>query len=305
MLKVKKFCFALLQYLPFIAILFVFIKYYGYRELSLPQIESWPFFLCSLLSLFFVFFMRSVIWMYVLLICGLRINLKLAFVSKNIALLMKYIPGKVWAHAGTAGFLWKKGFAPDRVFLLSLFTQILTIISGLLAGCFGMFFLDKNILEWEKSIFILLPLAVVFAVIYLCRNKLLEKMGPFWALFRSFSIFRLVFIFVFYFVHWLVLGFSYLLLFNSLGFSLSGAVIFLQPLANNIGMLAMFVPSGMGVREGMMALYLDQLGLGLAIGTYLAIISRIWFLLVEVILFFVSWILELQSRLGSGAIARR
>ena len=60
------------------------------------------------------------------------------------------------------------------------------------------------------------------------------------------------------------------------------------PLAANIGVLAFFAPGGIGIRETMIVIYLNQLGLSIAEATTIALASRLWFLFGEAFLFVVG-----------------
>ncbi|MEX0928342.1 MAG: hypothetical protein WD266_08950 [Balneolales bacterium] len=56
-------------------------------------------------------------------------------------------------------------------------------------------------------------------------------------------------------------------------------------LATNIGIIAIFAPGGLGVREAVIVGYLNYIGLSLAEATTISIASRLWFLAGEVFLF--------------------
>ena len=68
--------------------------------------------------------------------------------------------------------------------------------------------------------------------------------------------------------------------------------ILLQPLANNIGIIATFAPSGLGVREGVMIGYLYLAGETVNSASNIAIASRIWFFFVEIIVFLIGLVLK-------------
>lgn len=291
MCRIKKAGLIFLQYLPIIAVVFVFFKYYDYHSLSFPRITDWLTLTFSLVFLLSVFLLRTMLWWYVLRVGKIRISFREAFASRNIALLMKYIPGKVWTHVGTTGYLWNKGCVADKVFVLSVFAQCLSILAGLLVGSVGLYFLGPDILKYGSNIVFILFLIVFLGVFYFYKERIGKKVRPFLQVLKSFDRKRLFLVLSLYAAHWIVLGFSFLLFFNALGFHLSWPVLFLQPLANNLGIIAVFAPSGMGVREGAMMMYLNGLGVGAAHASYLAIVSRVWFLAVEVFLFVVAWLL--------------
>jgi uncharacterized membrane protein YbhN (UPF0104 family) len=58
------------------------------------------------------------------------------------------------------------------------------------------------------------------------------------------------------------------------------------------GILAIFLPGGIGVREGIMTAYLSALGIELELAITIATLSRLWFITGEVFIFLMALILK-------------
>ena len=63
-------------------------------------------------------------------------------------------------------------------------------------------------------------------------------------------------------------------------------------LALCVGFLALAVPGGLGVREGILVAYLTYAGFDLQQATTISIASRLWFLIGECFIFFTGFILD-------------
>ncbi|MFC2114325.1 hypothetical protein ACFLRI_03150, partial [Bacteroidota bacterium] len=64
------------------------------------------------------------------------------------------------------------------------------------------------------------------------------------------------------------------------------------PLASTAGMLAIIIPGGLGVREGILTYALHQSGMLLEIAGSISILARLWFISGELFVFIVALILK-------------
>jgi uncharacterized membrane protein YbhN (UPF0104 family) len=92
-------------------------------------------------------------------------------------------------------------------------------------------------------------------------------------------------------LHWLVLGLAFALFFRAVDVDAGWYPVLFQPLAINLGVLAIVVPGGLGVREGAMAAYLTLSDIEPAHGLALAVAARIWFFAGEVLAFLLGMLL--------------
>lgn len=59
-------------------------------------------------------------------------------------------------------------------------------------------------------------------------------------------------------------------------------------LSVSYGLLAVFMPGGLGVREGIIVLVLTATGLDVKVATTISVISRIWFISGEIFIFLMA-----------------
>jgi uncharacterized protein (TIRG00374 family) len=93
-------------------------------------------------------------------------------------------------------------------------------------------------------------------------------------------------------ISWLMLGGAYLVFMRAVGFNVGFFPLLLQPLANNIGIISFFAPSGLGVRESVMVGYLVLAGIPTREAISIAVVCRLWFFAEEVFIFIVGLVVD-------------
>ncbi len=78
--------------------------------------------------------------------------------------------------------------------------------------------------------------------------------------------------------------------------SLPFSIAFAFALAGSIGILSVFAPGGLGVREGILTAFLTMAGIAVQDATTIAVTSRLWFLTGEVFIFLVAFFLDRSRR---------
>jgi len=176
--------------------------------------------------------------------------------------------------------------------------QIINNLTGFLVGSAGLLIYLEGSYQ-GLGLFVIISVGIILFFLFsnerefvflnwLQRLKLIKKpLNTF-----SYNLPACTDIFLLLLLQWIILGVSYFYFFKSAYFDVDLSVIFFQPLANNIGMISVFTPGGLGVREGFMVFYLSQLGFQLQEATLMAVISRFWFFLVEFIVFIISVVIE-------------
>jgi uncharacterized membrane protein YbhN (UPF0104 family) len=69
-------------------------------------------------------------------------------------------------------------------------------------------------------------------------------------------------------------------------------IAFAFALGGSIGILSIFAPGGLGVREGILTAYLTLAGIAVQDATTIAVASRLWFLAGEIFIFFTALLLD-------------
>lgn len=212
--------------------------------------------------------------------------------SAGLSIFGKYIPGRLWVLLGRSAYVEKHSeHNLGSLSLLSFKEQIISIWVGFFLGLIG-YNLAGNfsyggvtgMLVWlgiTPFIFSSLLPNIVNNVMKRVMKREVNISPLDWHMIRRVVPYSLL--------NWGIWGIGFYFLVQAL---VSQDVPLLTglcfPLAANIGVLAFFAPGGIGVRETMIVIYLNQLGLSVAEATTIAIASRLWFLLGEVFLFAVG-----------------
>jgi uncharacterized membrane protein YbhN (UPF0104 family) len=107
------------------------------------------------------------------------------------------------------------------------------------------------------------------------------------------SGFKLSLYHVFLWASW-TLGFYFFGLSIEDSFSLNLAFVF--PISVVYGVLAIIMPGGIGVREGIITAYLVMSGVELELATTISVLSRLWFVLGEIFIFLLAFILNIRKQ---------
>ena len=198
----------------------------------------------------------------------------------------KYVPGKVWALMGMVYLLRDEGYAAPPVLVSAVLNQALSIVSGsvlsvvvLGAGAFG------GLPAW----FMVAILAMAALVLY---PPFLQKLINFGlrlvgrdSVEIPLSFGRIALLFICYVGTWVIYGGAFWLLLVSIGVQPGGSIMKIVAIFTAsylVGFLALFVPGGLGVREGALALLAGPL-LPTGLAAPVAVLSRIWLTVTELI----------------------
>ncbi len=98
-------------------------------------------------------------------------------------------------------------------------------------------------------------------------------------------------------LYWILWSFGFYYFVSSMTMMeipLSGGLAF--PLSASLGIAAVIAPGGLGVREGIMGIYLKLVGLSLAEAATVAVAARLWFLTGEVFFFITGVVADRWAR---------
>jgi uncharacterized membrane protein YbhN (UPF0104 family) len=211
----------------------------------------------------------------------------------NASSLTKYVPGKVWSYALQMYWLVKAGFSKSLIVYVNLINLSISIITSLIVGL-GYLLFSPGIFPF-MVIFSLLLILVLFDVFFIIFNSSVTNgmISLFNRMFhrdiKYFDISHRLLIDL-HLVHFLAafcFGIGAYLLCNGIGFVVAPGKILLVMssllISDVIGFLAVIVPGGLGVREGVMYLMLNNVSTG-ALSLILPIASRIVNMVVDVVL---------------------
>jgi len=270
------------------------------------QVKEAPFTLKSfplLLSTFifiFSYFIQIWAWYLITVKLEIAINFQETLESWFYSQLGKYLPGKVWLLLGRFYFYESKGKSREKI-SLALYLEVLTILlaAGLLSVIGTVSFKEANPFYPKKeNWWMFLLLILVFLSLY---PKFLQKILN-WILilfrkepvilsisYRDISWILLVCIF-----SWIIGGIGFWIFVDSV-FSISSQhILFLTgalAFSSILGLIAIFAPSGLGVREGALVYLLSYTMPG-SVAVIISILTRIWMTLIEIGLIGVVYLLS-------------
>ncbi len=262
---------------------------------------SWQFnpwlLAASLILLAGTLFYMIVLWRWLLARLGSRIPLKSAFRIFSLSSLGRYLPGKVWQVVGMVYLGKREGVRPEAGVWAALLAQILAVLSGILIVVFS-FLIEQErlltpllerigVLQRVSLWWLILPLAAILILLHprilaWATNLLLKilKRAP---IRFELSYWGLLGFFLLYIISWLLYGTAFYLFLTSVNpLPITDWILVTGGFAGAyiVGLLAIFVPGGLGVREGLLAVFLAGL-VGSGVAVALSFGQRLWFTAVE------------------------
>jgi hypothetical protein len=284
------------KYFIYISLVFLVIALIKADYLVIPKIHSYFYLVLSIIFLFTGFIFNCVSWKKVINKSDLKVNFKNSIASVGLSIFGKYIPGKIWTIIGKAGYISEKyNYSFKKISSLSLNAQFITLWIGLILGEIGLFLL-KGLKIWE-SIILVIWLFLTIIIFTDKTHKFTEKIiNKFFN--KKIDIPRLKFYNVLKVLPWFLLYWIFWCLsFYFLTKSMTGNNVSLNvglgfALAGTLGVLAIIVPGGIGVREGILLSYLTLAGLNIQEATTISVVSRLWFLTGEFFIFILAVIID-------------
>ena len=245
------------------------------------------------LFILIVVIVNPFIWYFLMNGCGAQISKKEAsgiWWSTNIA---KYVPGRVSIIASRVWVARKWG---PKVVLESLGWELILTTSSALIASSLLIFSTKIPLNYKIVVSVLALLSLFPFVKPEFSQKLLRK--PLQLLGKDEWKERTVMTRMHYFnalllmtITWILWGFGHLFILKSMGYDAAiWELIGIFSFAYLVGYFAFFIPAGFGAREGTFT-YLLSIIISGGLGAGLAIISRVFNIMADVVMFFVGGLL--------------
>lgn len=288
-----------------VSFVFLIIALYRANYLKVPVITSPLHIVLAVLFMNAGFIISTLCWQKMLVAYEYRVSVTTSIASIGLSVFGKYIPGKVWIIVGRAAYVAQvTGIPLGRLSMVSLKVQLTGLWTALSLGIVGLLMLAEMSRLGAIAGILWLGMAVlVFSqqgecILKIVGRRLLKRELTFQKLDAK-SIIRLLPWFVLTWGLWSA-GFYFLvtgLLSADFGWSVGLAI----PLAVALGILAVVVPGGLGVRESVLAGYLAMQGIALSDATTVAVVSRLWFLIGEVFIFVVGVLAHTVSKQRASA----
>jgi uncharacterized membrane protein YbhN (UPF0104 family) len=288
------------RYIFYASLIFLVVALIRADYLVVPTIYNYTKLILSLLLLFLGFVLSAVSWARMVHQADYHISFSDGITSLGLSIFAKYIPGKVWVIMGRAEYLAKKyNFPRKDMGSLSLDAQLLALWVALMLGTIGMISI-KSISLYGLSVlilFIILNLFIFTPLLHRVTGKILTRLLKREISFPRLSFRKLLGIILWYGMNWGTWCLSFYFLAGSLvEGSVPFSVAFAFGLAGSIGIIAVFAPGGLGVREGILTGFLTLAGMDLPMATTIGITSRLWFLAGELFIFLFAAVLRSKNK---------
>lgn len=297
--KIKPFIKNWFKYFIYISIIFLTIFLIKTDHLKIPEITSFPYLFTSLFLLLTGFLFWGISWGVTLNKYDYNIKLLDGIISCGLSIFGKYIPGKVWTIIGRSGYINKKySYSQKDLSIISLTAQFIELWTGLSLGTIGLFLFGgiklygiPVLILWcilTLVIFTNLPHKLTEKLIYKIFKK--EFKIPYISISKSYKVI------FFYILTWLFWSAGFYFLIKSIYITSSidlNIIIGLGfPIATTLGIMAIIFPGGLGVREGLLVMYLTLSGFNNKDALVISATSRLWFLSGEIFIFVIGFILD-------------
>ena len=295
------------KYFIYFSLIFLIVVLYKADYLGIPRIYSPVSLFLAFVCLLGGFLSNTLAQQRLLEKHSFHIGIRQALAMDGLNIFSKYIPGKVWMIMGKAMYLAdKKKYPAGELSLLFLHVHVVALWCGLLLGICGLWMNDAlHLLSWVGlgilGLFTLMLLSktVCNAVLGL-MNKVLKKDYPLPELDFSKALFLIPWVLG----GWLLWGCGFFLLAISItNHVFPFSTIFCFPLAGTLGILFVFAPGGIGIRESFITGYLTLLNVPLPEAIMISAVSRLWFLIGELFIFITGYLANRKN--GHRSHARK
>lgn len=226
-----------------------------YREIIFVSLKQIGLFQLIITVLLMLLAMVLTVWVLVILVRDKGYNFTFAdgYHALNLSQLASMIPGGVWGFAGFAGFLWSRGISKIDSAIIIFLNTLIMLSACAVVGISGV----VSILGWQYAILSFIP----FVLVVFARNRLEEFRKIYFPDSSTLpSVKTLLQAAWLSICVWAITSFCFAwMLYSANVDSLIPLQIAAGAYATGYlgGYLAIFVPSGLGVSEGLTTLILS------------------------------------------------
>ncbi len=244
----------------------------------------------STLIFAFSYFIQIWAWYLITLRLGIAISWGETLEGWFTSQLGKYLPGKIWLLLGRFTYYESRGKS-KKIISVALYFETVTLLvaAGLIfLGTFPFFREMGPFYSGKQSWWLIL--LCLFAFIFLHPWVLQKILNWFLLKFKrdpislSISYPNILWILIVCIFVWVVEGFGFYLFIDSITPVSEKYILFLTgalAISTTLGLIAIFAPSGLGVREGALV-YLLSLMMATPVAVVISILTRLWMTLIEI-----------------------
>lgn len=245
--------------------------------------------LASTLIFAFSYFIQIWAWYLITLKLGIAIPFSETLESWFYSQLGKYLPGKVWLLLSRFYFYESKGKSKKAISIALYLEAVAVILAGAIIFLGGLIIFKELRLPYSGKESGWLILLILLACIYI-HPRILQKVLT-WILIQfkrepvslPISYTNILWVLFTCLLAWAIGGVGFYLFIDAV-FSVSAyQILFLTgalAFSSTLGLIAVFTPSGLGVREGVLVYLLSYIMPG-SVAVILSVLTRIWMILIE------------------------
>lgn len=290
--------------LLYAGLLFLVFYLLDHGQLVVPDAVAPGWLLVALALAAAGFLLQPPAWRAMSAAWGYDMSLRESVAGFGSTVFAKYVPGKIWVVMGRAAYSAHRHNWPlSALTFCSAYAQVLTLWIGMSLGLLGLLVVKEDIAYKPLFLSVWLCLSIVITVKPVqdaLRRILARRRGArtgsrqadYPAVLRSL---------LFYVLGWIAWGAGFYALARALGLDLAfSAAVLGFSLAATAGIISVFAPGGLGVREAILAAYLHFNGMDTQAALSLSVSSRLWFLAGEVFIFAAGMYAHRQLRRGDA-----
>lgn len=245
---------------------------------------NWPLFAISLIFYFLYKFVQSNTWYYITRKTDTAISYGKTLEAWFMSQLGRYIPGKVFYYGGRLYYYHKEGVSKTKITYCFIIENALTFIAAAFILLISFPFISLSLFEnrlflWTLALTPLILVLIHPMIFQKIINLLLVRLKrtPIVIQLRYIEMFKFLMMLV---ANWFLLGLGFcifILSMSSMTFDF-GLFVFLTggfAFSIVVGMISIFTPSGIGVREGMLVFILKEI-MSETTAVILSVTSRVW-----------------------------
>lgn len=289
------------KYFVYISLIFLIVALIKADYLVIPYIHNIGLLALSIVFVCIGFFFDSFAWKKTLNIYGYKnVSTSEAIASMGLSIFGKYIPGKIWLIMGRSAYIAQRHNLSEKdTTSISLNAQFISLWVGLLMGSTGLWLIGSKDYWAELTLLLWLMLSLLLfsRVFHNMFTGIVKKIFKKTLSIPSLSISNVFKTLPWFIINWLSWCAGFYLLTQSLSPNIVGPEIgFVFALAGTLGLLAIIVPGGLGVREGIVVALLLLAGFDETLAISISISSRLWFLIGEIFIFLLGLLFNIKNK---------
>ena len=278
----------------FVFIIFAFLGKYIFQNVTQLKEVNFEFnylllFLSLLICCLFLLF-QYFLWHFITKVNNCNIGLIKTLYSKGLSNFGKYIPGKIFGYAILFTAYSEEKISKREISICMFIDLVASLLGSLFVVIFSILFIETPL---KREVYLISIISLLFLGIIIHPSILnffskvffrKIKLNPPAIKFSYFKILKFIFLFS---INWLLFALSFFVFINAFiplsfqSFFFTTAAVVISGL---IGFVAIFVPAGLGVREGVLSVSLAMVIPEFFAGI-ISLASRIWLTIGEIIVF--------------------